>query len=402
MAVSSASANKTRRSPLIWGLWVVAAVVGGMGLFQRFFHGDQGVDFSSYVPWGLWVVAYIYFSGLSAGAFLIAAAAYTLKIKALQPIARMCLLVAMVCLIMGIMAVGLDLGHMERTLLVFIRPQFHSMMAWMVWLYTVYFILLVFMLSRASKEARGGASADHEQKALGKLGLIGIFLALGFAGGAGALFATVSAREFWHTSLYPIFFMVGALTSGAALVTAFTAWAWPVRNAAWQETVTMLGRIVRALVVIELVLGAAEYLIPAWYGVGPAYDLTKHVLFGPHWYVFWVFSLLLGVVVPLVLLSGKRSPGGIGLAAALVAVMFFAVRLNLVIPGLITPQIQGLGEAYTDPVGGKLSFLYMPTWFEWQVMVGIIAVGVALWYLGTRLLPWVLPSSSSQSSEVRS
>lgn len=395
MAASSArSTQQPGRSPLFWGLWIAAAVLGGLGLYQRFIHGDQAADFSSYVPWGLWVAAYIYFSGLSAGAFLIAAAAYTLKIKAFQPIARMCLLVALVTLLMGLMAIGLDLGHMERALLVFLRPQFHSMMTWMVWLYTAYFILLLVMLSRGSKTA---GSQDN----LSGLGLLGIFLALGFAAGAGNLFGTVAAREYWHTSLYPIFFMVGGLTSGAALVAALVAWFWPERGDTWKELVALLGRMVLVLVLVEVVLEASEYLVPAWYGIGSGHDMVQYVLFGPYWYVFWIFHVLLGVAVPLTLLANTRSPGSIGLGGGLVAITFLAVRYNLVIPGLIAPEFQGLAEAYTDPVGGKLSFLYAPTWFEWQVLLGIVAAGVALWYVGMRLFPMVFPGSS-QSSEVRS
>ena len=81
------------------------------------------------------------------------------------------------------------------------------------------------------------------------------------------------------------------------------------------------------------------------------------------------------------------------------AVTFFAVRLNLVIPGLVTPELRGLEQAYSDPIGNRLTFAYLPTWFEWQVLLGAIAFGVALWYVLIRLFPQVLPSPA-QSSEV--
>ena len=209
-------------------------------------------------------------------------------------------------------------------------------------------------------------------------------------------------------TLYPIFFMVGGLTSGAALVTALVAWLWPERNDAWKELVALLGRMVLVLVIIEVVLEAAEYLVPAWYGIGSGADLARYVLSGPYWYVFWIFHMLLGVAVPLVLLANTQSPKSVGLGAGLVALMFLAVRFNLVVPGLMSPEIHGIGEAYTDPVGGKLSFLYAPAWFEWQVLLGIVAIGAALWFVLMRLFPGVLPASSqsspgsTQSSEVRS
>ena len=161
----------------------------------------------------------------------------------------------------------------------------------------------------------------------------------------------------------------------------------------------LLGRIVLVLVVIEFVLEWAEFSIPAWYQIGSAYELIKYVLFGPYWYVFWVVHLLLGVVMPVLLLAKPRSPVHTGVAAALVAATFFAVRLNLVIPGLITPELRGLEQAYSDPIGNRLTFSYLPTWFEWQVLLGAIAFGVALWSVLIRLFPQVLPSPA-QSSEV--
>ena len=90
MAVSSVSSIGTvspaNRARLLWALWVLAAIIGGIGFIERLLHGDQATDFSSYIPWGLWVAAYIYFSGLSAGAFLLAAATYVFRIRVLEPI----------------------------------------------------------------------------------------------------------------------------------------------------------------------------------------------------------------------------------------------------------------------------------------------------------------------------
>jgi len=51
------------------------AVLGLMwahgGMVDRFVHGHIAMGFGSYVPWGLWVVFYLFFVGLTAGAFLI-------------------------------------------------------------------------------------------------------------------------------------------------------------------------------------------------------------------------------------------------------------------------------------------------------------------------------------------
>ena len=403
MPVSSfSSISPASRVRLLWALWILAAIIGGLGFIGRLVHGDQAADFSSYIPWGLWVAAYIYFSGLSAGAFLLAAATYVFRIRGLEPVGRLALLIAAVTLPMGLLMIGFDLGHLERAYLVIFRPQFHSMMAWMVWLYTAYLVLVVAMLwlsLRSVEPGRNPEAAANDRARLRVLGIIGFPLVIGFAGGVGALFGTLAAREYWHSPLFPIFFLVGALTSGTALVTSVVCWLWPSRDTVWDNLMALLGRIILVLIVIEFVLEWAELSIPAWYQIGSAYELIKYVLFGPYWYVFWVVHLLLGVVVPVLLLAKPRSPVHTGVAAALVAVTFFAVRLNLVIPGLITPELRGLEQAYSDPIGNRLTFSYLPTWFEWQVLLGAIAFGVALWYVLIRLFPRVLPSPA-QSCEV--
>ncbi len=404
---SSATVHPAGRTPLLWVLWILwslAALIGCFGLYQRLIHGGQAANFTSYVPWGLWVAGYIYFSGLSAGAFLLSATAYAFKVRALEPVGPVCLFTAVVTLPMGLLTIWLDLGHLERFYMVFSRPQPQSMMAWIVWLYTAYLIVLIAMLTlsvRSALPARDPALAAKDQAMLRVLGILGIPVVIGFAGGVGALFGTVAAREFWHTSLLPVFFLVGALTTGTALVTAIVSWCPPSRDAAWKDRVVLLGRIVLTLVIIELIFEWSEFSIPAWYQIGPGYEIVRYILTGPYWYGFWLVHILMGVIVPILLLVKTRRPAIIGLAAALVAISFFAVRLNLVIPGLAAPEFRGLAEAYTDPIGGKLAFAYMPTWFEWQVLLGVIAVGAALWFAGARLLPrgfW----GSSQSDEVGS
>jgi molybdopterin-containing oxidoreductase family membrane subunit len=377
-----------------WGLaalvlvWLVLALVGGLGILQRILVGERLTAYSSYIPWGLWVAAYIYFIGLSAGAFLLSSLIYVFGVRRLEPIGPLALFVAAVTLFMALLSILFDLGHMERFWEVFVRPQFHSMMAWMVWLYTAYFVLLVAELGLALRprwQQLSPAQQQRDQRWLRILGTIGVPLAVAFHGGVGALFGTVVAREYWNTAIFPIIFLSGALLSGGALMTAAVAFLWPRRDEAWRDLVAFLARIVILLLFLDLLLEFAEYSIPSWYQVGAEYNLITYILFGPYWYVFWIFHLGLGAAVPLVLLS-RPGPRWQGVGAALVAVTFLAVRLNLVIPGLIAPELQGLEHAYLDPIGNRLVYSYFPSLFEWQVTAGVVALGTAIFALGYRFL----------------
>ncbi len=75
------------------------------------------------------------------------------------------------------------------------------------------------------------------------------------------------------------------------------------------------------------------------------------------------------------------------------------MRLNLVIPGLIAPELQGLEMSYTDPIGNRLTYQYLPTFFEWQVLLGVLTIGIIFAIIGARKLP-LIPSASRSSREV--
>lgn len=378
----------TRRvNVLLWVLWALLAAFGGVGIAERLLLGHRLSAYTSYVPWGLWVAAYIYFIGLSAGAFLLSSLIYVFGVRRLDQIGRLSLYVAVVTLLMALLTIWFDIGHMERFWEVFSRPQFHSMMAWMVWLYTAYFVLLLGELYYAMRRdwaPLAPAQVDRDNRRLQILGTIGVPLAIAFHGGVGSLFGTVVARDLWHSPIYPLLFLAGALISGGGLITFVVAYLWPTRDDEWRDLTQSLGKIVLGLLAVGVLLEWAEYSIPMWYGVGQEYTRLVYVLFGPYWYVYWGVHVLLGVAVPVLMLWRSRNPFTIGAAGGLIAATYFAERLNLVIPGLVFPELKGLESAY---LSHRLSYGYFPSLFEWQVAAGVAAIGVALFYLGYRYLP---------------
>lgn len=352
-------------------LWAALLIIGAWGVWMRLTTGHLLANYGSYVPWGLWVAAYIYFAGLSAGAFLVAGLRYVFKVEALRPVGRLSLVTAFVCLGLALVIVAMDLGHMWRSIYVFLRPTFSSMMAWMVWLYTVYAVVLVAALyfSLKRNEARTRLFV-----------MLGLPLIIFFSGGAGALFGTVVAQELWHSPIYPILFLVGGLLSGVALMTAIAGLALSKERA----TAAFLGRATLILILLYALLEWAEYSIPMWYRTGHEYEALMGVLFGQFWYVFWIIHVLFGMLIPVLLLwLAPQRPQLVGLAGALTAASFLAVRLNLVIPSQVQPQLQGLLDAYQD---ARLRFEYVPSFFEWSVLAFTIAVGAALIYLSDRWL----------------
>lgn len=373
---ASNRSNSNLTGAFLKALWLIGLLAGLYGMYQRLFFGHRFAGYGSYVPWGLWVSAYIWLIGLSAGAFLLSCLAFGLGVEKLERVGKPALITALCTLICALMAIALDLGHIFRAYAVFTRPSFTSMMAWMIWLYTAYAIVLASELYLVVYKPK-------EKKRLKTLALFGIPLAIAFHGGVGSLFATVSARPVWHSSLVPILFLTGALVSGGALLIAIAALVEPMRSELKKEIVGLIAKIVTGLIIFDIILEWAELSIPLWYGVGHEVETLRMMLFGQYWWVFWIVHLLIGTVIPLAILLRTRHVKWLGVAGLLIATSFMAVRLNIVIPALVMPEIEGLQNSFRDH---RLKFTYVPTMHEWLVLMFIVCFGIGLFVVATRLL----------------
>lgn len=402
-----------------WALWAVVFAAGLIGVVQRLTSGHQLAAYGSYVPWGLWVAVYIYFVGLSAGAFLISTVIYVFGVKRLESVGRLALFTALVTLLMALLSIWFDLGHMSRFWRVYTRGAWTSMMAWMVWLYTAYFLLLLvetWFAIRADLARKAGVPGavglvarvlsfgrlDHSEAAVTAdrrrvrlLATLGVPLATAFHGGVGALFGVIGARLFWHASIYPLLFLASALASGSALLTFVTAFWGPGRGTReHRELVTLLATVTLGLLLVDVLFEFAEFSISLYATIPAAVKGFLIVLFGPYWWVFWIIHLALGIVVPIVLLATRRQqPAWAGVGAFLAAATFIAVRLNIIIPGLAYPELQGLERAY---IGARLSYAYFPSLLEWQVSAFVASLGIVLFALGLRFLP-IVPSRAREA-----
>ena len=413
---------------LIWVLAVIGFGVGLYGMYLRFSTGHRLTNYGSYIPWGLWVAAYIYFIGLSAGSFLLSTLVYVARIEKLEKIGKLALFTAFACLVAALISIWLDIGHEFRVYRVLFHPNFESMMSWMGILYSSYFLVILIELWFAMRvdliatagTGKGGSAflakvlsfgsndvskeaKTRDARVLRVLGVLGVPLAIAFHGGVGALFGVVGARPHWHSGLTPIAFLVGALASGGALFAVATyLWGGYEDKDQLDDVMRFLGKVVLALVLFDFLLEISEILVGLYPGIPAESMPLKALLTGPHWYVFWIVHFLLGVVLPSFLLfkwavpagpSGRRAGGAVAVACLLVVVTFLAVRLNIVIPAQINPEIAGLQTAFTGP---GLQYTYLPSAMEWLVSVWVTSFSVLLFLIGEKLLP----IAGTENSEV--
>jgi protein NrfD len=303
-----------------------------------------------------------------------------------------------------------DLGHPLRAWELLFSTNFTSVMGWMVWLYTAYFILLMAelwfalrtgLVQSARQPGLKGAvcrvlsfgqkndSAEshvHDLRVLRVLGSIGVPLAIAFHDSVGAIFGTVSARPYWNSGLTPIMFLVGAFVSGGALLAFITAVWGPNRGSEEHRSIMqLLGTVVLGLLALDVLLEWAEYSVGLWYPVSTDAASVRLILFGPYGWAFWGLHIVGGIVIPgLLLIFKRRSVTAIGLAGLLIAATFLTVRLNIVLPALAVPEIQGIESAFTGP---GLGLSYAPSVMEWLVLLWDISLAALVFLVGLKVLP---------------
>lgn len=391
---------------MLWYVCLLATVaVGFAAIVTRAAQGLGVTHLTSDVPWGAWVAFYIYFVGLSAGAFLLSSLIHVFDMHHLEKVGKDATLVAIIAMILALAFILIDIGRMDRFWHALVYGNITSVLAYEVRFYVVYIILLAAELWLAMRRdlvltAQGTGpraalarilklgSRDTSEKArqrdlrwLKILGAIGIPIAIfGVHGGTGLLFAVVKARHYWNTAIFPVVFVVSALVSGTALVTAI--YIIKTRLAGKQvdgNLLQSLSGLMMLFLLVDIGLQIFEFIV-SFYGLQPeALHSLHYMLAGPHAGVFWLVQVGVGMIIPIALYSMKgarRSPAAMLVAALAILIGILGVRFNIVLPALIPPVLPGLPEGQ-----------YYPTGLEWMASGGIIAMGMLLYTLAVRLLP---------------
>ncbi|VAV97148.1 hypothetical protein MNBD_ACTINO02-2969 [hydrothermal vent metagenome] len=389
------------------------ALGGVISIIIRLLAGMGVTNLTSNVAWGMWVVFYIYCIGLSAGSFLMSTVVYVFGMERFEKMGRMALISALLALAGGLTFVWIDLGHPFRFWKVFFNWQVSSVLAWEAALYIGYVAIILaelFLLMRRDLaglrdestgwrrrlykmlaaghriEGDGTEQADRSRHTIKVLGIVGIPVAVGVHGGTGALFAVVAAKPEWFSGLFPIIFLVSALLSGAGLMLFLYAW-FGRRDGQYSGIVDGLRVFVIAFIAVDVLLFLSDLLVSLYAGIPDQVAVWHEIAFGEYWYVFWFGQILLAWVIPLllsVLSVTKKSALWLGVAGVSIVVGILAVRLNLVIPAYLFPQLPGLNVALPD---ARSAYSYFPSLLEWISSIGIAALLTLVFIAAWNLLP---------------
>ena len=158
-----------------------------------------------------------------------------------------------------------------------------------------------------------------------------------------------------------------------------------------------LGQLMLWFIAGDAFLLVAEILTTLLSGSPDHVNQLEIVLFGRLAPLFWT-EVLLGVVVPFALLSQRHlraKPAVLAVASVLAVIGVFFKRINI----LLSSEFEPLVDLAPGIPGGRpgqpftAHEVYIPTWVEWGVLIGMAAFFCALVTLGVQRI--VIPGRTN-------
>jgi tetrathionate reductase subunit C len=163
------------------------------------------------IPWQIYIPLYFYFTGLSAGSFILSTLSTVFRIKLFKPMALPAAMISFALLLLAPACLILDLHQPTRFWHTLVPEYFNrtSALSYGSWLLTLYpianLVYIYFIFVKNDRVTR-------------MLGMFTVPLAIFVHAYTGFAFALVRARAWWHSALMPGYFLTSALLSGIALL----------------------------------------------------------------------------------------------------------------------------------------------------------------------------------------
>ena len=288
--------------------------------------------------WHWQIPLYLFLGGLAAG-ILFFAALFTIlgKEDKMQATVKKAPLIAPIALVLGLLALFLDLKHQLYFWRLYTTVRISSPMSWGAWVLMAITPLSFVWVASYAKELKQGwrwkykLLDDFEAFIIKyRLWLAWLIIVLSVILGiyTGILLSAFNARPLWNTSILGPLFLVSGMSTGAAVIMLMSKSA---------EERKLMSGIDLLLIVVELFF--ITHMIMGFLA-GSQTQIASATLFlgGPFTVPFWVFVVILGLVFPALLEVMERL--GIHMPvvvpAALVLIGGLIFRFIMVEAGQIT------------------------------------------------------------------
>jgi molybdopterin-containing oxidoreductase family membrane subunit len=414
----------TKTTPDFYKFLAVCGVIlawFGFAYYQQLSKGLVVTGMNEPMYWGLYIATFVWFVGLAHGGISISAAVTVFKLENYKPVARLGELLTLICLSLSGIMITFDLGRPDRVVNLVRFGRWQSPLAWDVFIIVLYFMgSLTFFYLGLRKEMPelikrfperagiykflGAGFKDTKKDRIinAKVGyILGIALLVIMCSASGGviplIFALQVAQPGWFTGLLPIYFLCAALGSAFAAIIIIAQVTRKMFN--WYEfipdrIIIGLANVLRIFLIFYVYFVVCEQLVIRYAGLGPEQNVSNALFFGefaPYWWAY----LLIGLILPFLMLviPQTRTMKGIFIASAIVVPALWLKRMLIVVPPL---SRQLIPNPIIDPAT-RSSFIeplttigiYSPSWVEWSLLIGVLALGVLALALFAKFFPLI-------------
>ena len=336
------------------------------------------------IVWGLPHVFAIFLIVAASGALNIASIGSVFGKTPYKPLAPLSGLLSIALLLGGLTILVLDLGRPDRLIVAMTNFNFKSIFAWNIILYNG-FLAIVAVYLWTMMERRFN-------KYTKQAGLVAFIWRLILTTGTGSIFGFLVAREAYDAAIMAPMFIVMSFSFGLAiyLLVLYAAYQWSDRPLS-EKLITRLKNLLGIFVAGVLLLVTIFHLTNLY---AAEHDGVEHFMLNGSVYafMFWVFQIFLGSIVPLIFFYHKEFANQIKftlLGAALVIVGGFTQVYVIVIGGQAYPLELFPGyevsSSFYDGEVGK----YFPSLPELFLGLGGVALAGLIVVFGVKLLKFL-------------
>ena len=349
---------------------IALAVAGGAAMLYRLTFGlGAATNLDDAHPWGLWIAADVMAGvALAAGGYTMSAAYYVFGMKKYKPVVRPAILTAFLGYFIAAIGITLDIGKPWAIWHPLAFGQPHSVMFEVALCVATYLTVLALEFAPVAAE---GLRKEKIRKVLvaitWPLVIAGIVLSFLHQSSLGALFLLMKGRlsDLWYTPILPQFFFLSSIAVGMATVSFESILsARSLKRPQETEILKGLARGAKITLALYLVFKLGDLIVRGKLGLLFAADLAS---------LLWLLEIGGGVVVPLVLYSGRKTRES-------TSALFWAAVC--VIGGVVLNRFD---VNFFAQAGARTS--YFPAFTEFLVTIGLVSFLV----LAYRFLVFHLP-----------
>jgi Ni/Fe-hydrogenase subunit HybB-like protein len=397
MAATPRYAEITTGGAKYWGIMGLFALLAAIGFGAAHYMEVEGhyvTGMTNQVVWGLPHVFAIFLIVAASGALNLASLSSVFNKAEYKPLARFSAVLSIALLVGGLAILLLDLGRPDRLIVAMTHYNFKSIFAWNIILYSGFVVIVLAYLWLMMEQ--------RMQRWSKPAGMVAFAWRLILTTGTGSIFGFLVAREAYDTALLAPMFIVMSFAFGLAMAILLLLFSFRLDGRELDNSHLLRLRRLLGLFCAAILYFVALFHLTKLYGT-QNHDFERFILLdgGVYTWLFWLFQVGLGSLLPLWLLYSPRfeaSVTSLVLASALVIVGAFAQLYVIIIGGQAFPLDIFPGYRVESSFFDGVINAYTPSLWEFLLGFGGVTAALLIALLVLRVLP-ILPQSLPNESQ---